>query len=350
MPKPPHPPRRSPAAESTPLPPPPDPIASLRAALRGHYEFERELGQGAFATVYLARDLKHERKVAIKVLHADPNSEMGELRFIREIRMLARLQHPNILSLHDSGHVETLLYYVMPYVTGETLRDRIERERQLSCEAACTIAREVPDALAYAHAQGIIHRDIKPENILLSAGHPTLAHFRIARVIDIARGRQLPRTGTGSPGTPSYMDPEQLLGDKAVDARSDTYSLGCVLLEMVAGKPPLAGQEGFVKRFTEPPPDIALVRPDTAGGVSGALMRCLAREPADRFQTATDLAQALRELIPTSLAALRSGARSKVPPQVAEVEPDEPVGVWRQRLAVIKRLGERDHRFLRATI
>src|SRR5437868_1216204 len=146
---------------------PPDPVASLIAALRGHYEFERELGQGAFATVYLARDLKHERKVAIKVLRADPNSEMGEMRFVREIRMLARLQHPNILPLHDSGYVENLLYYVMPYVSGETLRDRLRAERQLPWETACNIAREVADALAYAHGQGIIHRDIKPENILL---------------------------------------------------------------------------------------------------------------------------------------------------------------------------------------
>src|SRR5256714_6781319 len=154
MPKPPQPPKASPAAEPTPLAPPPDPIASLRAALRGHYEFEGELGQVAFATVYLARDLKHERKVAIKVLHADPNSELGELRFVREIRMLARLQHPNILPLHDSGHVETLLYYVMPYVSGETLRDRLRAERQLPWEMSCNIVRDVADALSYAHAQG----------------------------------------------------------------------------------------------------------------------------------------------------------------------------------------------------
>src|SRR4051812_48641323 len=165
---------------------PVDPIAPLRAALKGHYDIEREIGQGAFATVYLARDLKHERKVAIKVLNADPSSETGELRFIREIRMLARLQHPNILPLHDSGHVEALLYYVMPYVSGDTLRDRINSERQLSVNSACNIARDIADALAYAHGQGIIHRDIKPENILLSAGHPVLADFGIARVIDVS--------------------------------------------------------------------------------------------------------------------------------------------------------------------
>jgi len=209
--------------------PPLDPIASLRAALRGHYDIEREIGQGAFATVYLARDLKHERKVALKVLHADPTSETGELRFIREIRLLARLQHPNILPLHDSGHVEELLYYVMPYVNGETLRDRINRERRLQPETACTIAREAADALAYAHAQGVIHRDIKPENILLSAGHPVLADFGIARVINLAGVRQLTRPGLDSPGTPAYMSPEQFLGGRGIVSKKDIYSLGCVL-------------------------------------------------------------------------------------------------------------------------
>src|SRR6478752_3815285 len=158
--QPPQPPSRRTSVDPLDLGPPADPIAPLREALRGHYDIEREIGQGAFATVYLARDLKHERKVALKVLHADPSSETGELRFIREIRLLARLQHPNILPLHDSGHVETLLYYVMPYVSGETLRDRIDRERQLVPNVACNIARDVADALAYAHAQGVIHRDI----------------------------------------------------------------------------------------------------------------------------------------------------------------------------------------------
>src|SRR5256714_15310465 len=232
MPKTPQPPQRYTAAESTPLAPPPDTIASLRAALRGHYDSERELGQGAFATVYLARDLKHERKVAIKVLHADPTSDIGELRFIREIRLLARLQHPNILALHDSGHVETLLYYVMPYIGGDTLRDRIDAEKQLPVEVACNIARDVADALSCAHGQGIIHRDIKPENILLSAGHPILADFGIARVIDLAGVRQLTRTGVASPGTPAYMSPEQLMGDKEPDGRSDTYMPGSVLFQM----------------------------------------------------------------------------------------------------------------------
>jgi serine/threonine protein kinase/tetratricopeptide (TPR) repeat protein len=273
--------------------PPLDPIAPLRAALRGHYDIEREIGQGAFATVYLARDLKHERKVALKVLHADPTSETGELRFIREIRLLARLQHPNILSLHDSGHFEALLYYVMPYVSGETLRDRINRERQLPPGVACNIARDIADALAYAHGQGIIHRDIKPENILLSAGHPMLADFGIARVIDLAGVRQLTRTGMGSPGTPAYMSPEQLLGDKELDGRSDTYSLGCVLFEMLTGKPPFAGKDGFVRRFTEPAPNVTSLRRDLPTRFDPIVSTALARSPNDRYQTARELATAL---------------------------------------------------------
>jgi len=229
-----------------------DPIAPLRVALKGRYEIQREIGQGAFATVYLARDCRHERPVALKVLNADPTSDAGELRFIREIRLLAGLQHPNILPLHDSGHVEALLYYVMPYVSGETLRARISRERLLPIDPAVSIARESADALACAHGQGIIHRDIKPENILLSGGHAIVADFGIARAIDVAGVRQLTRTGLGGPGTPAYMSPEQLLGDNPLDGRSDIYSLGCVLYEMLTGKPPFAGKEGFVKRFTEP--------------------------------------------------------------------------------------------------
>ncbi|MDP9202833.1 MAG: serine/threonine protein kinase [Gemmatimonadota bacterium] len=281
------------AADPSPIGPPLDPIAPLRAALRGHYDIEREIGQGAFATVYLARDLKHERKVALKVLNADPTSEIGELRFIREIRTLARLQHPNILPLHDSGHVGALLYYVMPYVNGETLRDRIDRERQVPVDTACTIAREVADALAYAHAQGIIHRDIKPENILLSARHPIIADFGIARVLDLAGVRQLTRTGTQSPGTPAYMSPEQLLGDREIDGRTDTYSLGCVLFEMLTGKPPFNGKEGFVKRFTEPPPRPSAIRRNLPVWIDAVIERALARNPNERYPTAQQFVAAL---------------------------------------------------------
>ncbi|HAH64663.1 MAG TPA: serine/threonine protein kinase, partial [Rhizobiales bacterium] len=206
-----------------------DPIGPIRAALAGRYEIEREIGEGAFATVFLARDLRHERLVAIKVLNADPTSQESELRFLSEIRLLAKLQHPNIVPLIDSGHAGATLYYVMPYVTGESLRERIHREKQLPLEAAIAIAREAADALAYAHEQGIIHRDIKPENILLSAGHPMIADFGVARAIDLAHVRQLTRKGFVTPGTPAYMSPEQLIGDRPIDQRSDIYSLGCVL-------------------------------------------------------------------------------------------------------------------------
>ena len=280
-------------ADASSIGPPLDPIAPLRIAVRGHYEIERELGQGAFATVYIARDLKHERKVAIKVLTADPTSETGELRFIREIRVLARLQHPNILPLHDSGHVEALLYYVMPYVSGETLRDRIQRERQLPIEDACTIAREVADALAYAHGQGIIHRDIKPENILLSATHAIVADFGIARAIDLAGVRQLTRTGMQSPGTPAYMSPEQLLSEREIDARSDIYSLACVFYEMLTGKPPFSGKDGFVKRFTEPPPKTSALRKDVPAWIDDVVATALARNPDDRYRTAAEFVRAL---------------------------------------------------------
>jgi serine/threonine-protein kinase len=270
-----------------------DPIGPLRVALKGRYEIQREIGQGAFATVYLARDCRHERSVALKVLNADPTSEAGEIRFIREIRLLAGLQHPNILPLHDSGHVEALLYYVMPYVSGETLRARMHRERFLSIDAAVAIAREAADALSCAHAQGIIHRDIKPENILLSGGHAIVADFGIARAIDIAGVRQLTRTGMGGPGTPAYMSPEQLLGDNPLDGRSDIYSLGCVLFEMLTGKPPFAGKEGFVKRFTEPAPLPSSLRKEVDPWLDAVVEAALARNASDRYATAAEMVRAL---------------------------------------------------------
>ncbi len=293
-----------------------DSLATLRAALSGRYEIGREIGQGAFATVYLARDSRHERQVALKVLNADPSSESGELRFIREIRLLARLQHPNILPLHDSGHVEALLYYLMPYVSGETLRARMTRERQLPIDAAVRIACEVADALAYAHGQGVIHRDIKPENILLSGGHAVVADFGIARAIDVAGVQQLTRTGMGGPGTPAYMSPEQLMGDRQLDGRSDTYSLGCVLYEMLAGKPPFAGKEGFVKRFTEDPPRPSSLRKEIPEWLDTVVLRALTRDPADRYGAAEDLMRALspKGAVGTTPPAPRTAERPQTTP------------------------------------
>jgi len=272
---------------------PTDPIASLRNALAGRYDIEGEIGQGAFATVYVARDERHDRQVAIKVLNAELSSQLSELRFVREIRLLAKLQHPNILPLHDSGRVETLMYYLMPFVTGETLRARIRRERQLPVDAAVRIASEVCDALAYAHAEGVVHRDIKPENILLSAGHAVVADFGVARVIDIAGRQNLTATGMGGPGTPAYMSPEQLLGDQSVDGRSDVYSLGCVLYEMLVGTPPFAGSDGFAKRFTEDPPRTSQSRKDISPLIDKIIMTALARNPSDRYANAAEFGRAL---------------------------------------------------------
>lgn len=300
-----------------------DPLGPIKKAVAGRYELQREIGQGAFATVYLARDLRHDRQVAFKVLNADPSSEVGELRFLREIRLLARLQHPNILPLIDSGHADAMLYYVMPYVSGETLRQRMQRERQMPIEAAVAVTREAADALAYAHEKGVIHRDIKPENILLSAGHPVIADFGIARAIDIAGVRTLTRTGIGSPGTPAYMSPEQLMGDKEVDPRTDIYSLGAVLYEALTGKPPFTGKDGLVKRFTEPPPLPSLARDRLPADLDDIVTKALAREPNDRYSSASDFAEALSRahlvLLPPGSASAGAGRPSNSPPSEAAV-------------------------------
>jgi serine/threonine-protein kinase len=209
----------------------------LTSALGGRYRIERELGAGGMATVYLARDLKHDRDVAIKVLHPDLGAALGGERFLSEIRTTARLQHPHILPLLDSGDADGLLYYVMPLVTGETLRARLERERQLPIADAVRIAREVASALDYAHRQQVIHRDIKPENILLHDGQAIVADFGIALAVQTAGGQRMTQTGL-SLGTPQYMSPEQAMGERSIDARSDIYALGAVAYEMLTGDPP----------------------------------------------------------------------------------------------------------------
>ncbi|HEX6059066.1 MAG TPA: serine/threonine-protein kinase [Gemmatimonadaceae bacterium] len=270
-----------------------DPVAPLRAALARRYEFERELGRGAFATVWLARDLRHDRHVAIKVLRVDASSALPEMRFVREIHLLARLQHPHIVPLHDSGHLLDLVWYVMPCVEGESLRQRLERERRMEIREAVRLAREAADALGYAHGAGVVHRDIKPENILLSGRHAMIADFGIARIVDGVRSRQrLTDAGAGSPGTPAYMSPEQLMGE-TLDGRSDIYSLGCTLYEMLAGEAPFAGASGFARRFTEPPPSVARLRGDVPAPLDEAIRRAMERLPEDRFATAEQFADAL---------------------------------------------------------
>lgn len=270
-----------------------DQLDRLKRALGGHYRFERELGQGAFATVFLARDLRLERLVAIKILHVEPSSELNEIRFLQEIHFLAGLQHPNIVPVHDSGHLENLLYYVMPYVRGESLRERIKRERQLAMADAVRITCELADALECAHNAGVIHRDIKPENILLSGTHPLLADFGVARAINVSRSKKITRTGFGSPGTPAYMSPEQMLGERELDRRTDIYSLGCVLYEMLTGRAPFEGEGGFVKRFTEPPPSARAVRPEVPPSLDGAVTKSLGRLPEERFDSAAEMGKAL---------------------------------------------------------
>ena len=266
----------------------------LATAVAERYTIESELGRGGMATVYRAWDRKHERPVAVKVLRRDIAAVLGPERFLREIRLAAALQHPHILPLHDSGAANDYLYYVMPYVEGESLRQRLERERQLPVEEALRVAVEVADALSHAHSRGIVHRDIKPENILLAADHAVVADFGIARAIDVAGGDKLTQTGI-TLGTPAYMSPEQAAGDPQTDGRSDLYSLGCVLYEMLAGAPPFTGHSAqaiLVKHLTEPAPHLTHLR-DVAISLEQVIRRCLAKAAADRFTTAVELRQAL---------------------------------------------------------
>ena len=213
----------------------------LADALRDRYTLDRELGRGGMANVYLAEDLKHHRKVAIKVLKPELAATLGPERFLREIAITAQLTHPNILTLIDSGEAEGFVYYVLPFVEGESLRELLEREKQLPIDIALRIASEVADALSHAHNHGIIHRDIKPENILLEAGHAVVSDFGVARAVETAGGDAITETGLAL-GTPVYMSPEQASGDRALDGRSDIYSLACVVYEMLGGQAPLPGQ------------------------------------------------------------------------------------------------------------
>ncbi len=273
----------------------PDLQSRLDAALSHRYQLERELGRGGMATVWLARDLRHGRRVALKVLHPELAATLGPERFLREIEIAASLAHPHILPLHESGEADGFLYYVMPYVDGESLRDRLRREIQLPVEDAIRIAREVADALGYAHARGLIHRDIKPENILLEAGHAVVADFGVAKAVASAETEALTATGMAV-GTPAYMSPEQAGGSDRLDGRSDIYSLGCVLYEMLAGEPPFSAptpQALAAKHLGATPPQVRVTRATVPVGVERVIERALAKVPADRFDRAEAFAAAL---------------------------------------------------------
>ena len=282
-------------------------LHGLTTALADRYRIIRELGTGGMATVYLARDLKHDRDVAIKVLRDDVIPTLGAERFLREIRMAAKLSHPHILPLFDSGQVDDALYYVMPVVRGESLRERLDRERMLPVADAVRIASEVAGALEHAHRIGIVHRDIKPDNILLQDGHALVADFGIGKALGAIDPEQATQTGM-SVGTPAYMSPEQASGE-AVDGRSDIYSLGCVLYEMLVGEQPFTGptvQAVIAKRFAQTPADVTRLREGISRSVARAVQKALAREPMDRYDTAA--------LFVTSLGATESVSAKAAPP------------------------------------
>src|SRR5947209_20029568 len=269
-------------------------LEELREALREQYAVESEVGRGGMATVFLAEDLKHGRRVAIKVVSPELSSSIDSDRFKREIQIAARLNHPHILPVFDSGDAHGLLYYVMPFVEGESLRGRLKRESQLSIDDAVTIACEVADALSYAHAFGVVHRDIKPENILLHGGHAVVADFGIARVIQDAGGEHLTKTGV-SIGTAAYMSPEQFSGT-SIDGRSDLYSLACVLYEMLVGEVPFTGPNAMAimaRQTMELPPSIRIVRATVPDELEGAIMHALEKVPADRFATVAQFKDAV---------------------------------------------------------
>ena len=292
-------------------------LARLTSALAGRYRVDREIGAGGMATVYLAQDLRHDRRVALKVLKPELSAVVGAERFLAEIRTTANLQHPHILSLFDSGAVDGTVFYVMPFVDGESLRDRLDRDRQLPVDEALRIAREIADALEYAHTHGVIHRDIKPENILLHGGHALVADFGIALAASNTAGGRMTETGM-SLGTPTYMSPEQAMGERTLDARTDIYALGCVLYEMLVGEPPFTGataQQVIARVLTEEPRSLSAQRKTVAPAVDEAVGAALSKLPADRPSSAAAFATMLANGSGATMhgtAARRSHERSRV--------------------------------------
>jgi serine/threonine-protein kinase len=295
-------------------------VKKVTEALAGRYKVEKVIGEGGMATVYLATDLKHKRKVAVKVMRPELAATLGAERFLREVEIAGQLSHPHILPMYDSGESDGLLYYVMPYVPGETLRERLQREGALPADDALRLAREVAEALAYAHRQGIIHRDIKPANILLSEGHALVADFGIARAVGEGGGEQLTRTGIAV-GTPQYMAPEQATGDKEVDGRADVYATGAMLYEMLAGEPPFTGPSARViltRSLTEAPRALTGARQGLPAAVDAVVQKSLAKNPADRYATGAALVTALDGLRQVGMS---SGTTPAVTAPATEVLP-----------------------------
>ena len=298
-------------------------VTGFPFALEGRYLLDRELGQGGMATVYLARDRKHGRVVAVKVLRAELVGGTGSERFLREIELAAGLTHPHIVPIHDSGKAGDALFYVMPYIEGESLRTRLTRERRLGAADTVRFTRDVAEALDYAHRRGVVHRDIKPENILLAEGHGVVADFGVARAVSAAGGERLTQTGS-IVGTPLYMSPEQAAGEPDLDGRSDVYSLGCVVFESLTGSPPFSGSSVLAilaRRLTEPAPRLTSLDQALPAALDDVLARALALNPADRFATAGGLSTALEHaLTDTSMSvtdAAGAGGRRAIKPAIA---------------------------------
>jgi serine/threonine-protein kinase len=303
-----------------------DQLDQLRAALVGRYNILRMVGQGGMASVYLASDSRHDRPVAIKVLRPELAASLGADRFLREIRVAAHLQHPNILALYDSGEAGSFLYYVMPFIEGESLRARLDRESQLPLPDAIQLACEIADALHYAHTHQVIHRDIKPENVLIQEGHALVADFGIARAVTQAGGDKLTETGMAV-GTPHYMSPEQALGGEHLDGRADQYSLACVFYEMLIGQPPFQGPNAMAilaRHSMESVPSLQVVRHSIPDEVEDAVMRALEKTPADRFPTVREFGDALLQ------ADLGPTARRTSPRAIQAVRRTSPRGVAAQ--------------------
>ncbi len=303
-------------------------LEKLQDALREKYTVEREIGAGGMATVYRAMDIKHQRAVAIKVLRPELAASIGTERFLREIELAARLQHPHILPLYDSGSEGGFLYYVMPFVEGESLRDRLSRDGSLPLEQSVQLIREVASALEYAHSHGVIHRDIKPENILLSGGHAVVADFGIAPALNAASGGEK-LTGLGlSIGTPAYMSPEQATASDEVDAKSDVYSLGCVLYETLAGQQAFSGpsiQSVITKSISGPRPHVRSIRKTIPEAIDQVVVKSLAQDPAERYSSAAEFGDALGRAL---MGEMTGGRRKWVPIAAGALVGLVVIGAW----------------------